>query len=103
MFDIETTCTRRNAEICQLSAIDETGLKTFSGYILPSGTVSYGASCVNKLSVRTINGKRRLYKENQPVETITIDQTLQKFLTFLGDVNYQDKGIIIIGHNASVF
>ena len=101
-----TTCTGRKAEICQLSATDETGLNIFSNYILPSGNVSNGASRVNKLSARTINGKRRLYKENQPVETVTLDQALQKFLTFLGNVKYPVNSefvIILIGHNASVF
>ena len=56
VFDTETTCTGKNAELCQLSAIDETGVKIFSEYILPLGTISYAASHVNKLSVRTING-----------------------------------------------
>ena len=106
VFDTETTCTGRNAELCQLSAIDETGLHIFSEYILPLGTVSYGASRVNKLSVRTINGKRILYKENQPVGTPSLEQALQKFLTFLGNVQYADKSeslTIMIGHNSSVF
>ena len=106
VFDTETTCTGRKAEICQLSATDETGLNIFSNYILPSGNVSNGASRVNKLSVRTINGKRRLYKENQPVETVTLDQALQKFLTFLGSVKYPVNSefvIILIGHNALRF
>ena len=106
VFDTETTCTGRNAEICQLSATDETGLKIFSTYILPSGNVSNGVSRINKLSVRTINGNRRLYKEIQPVETITLDQALQKLLTFLGNVKYPVNSnfvIILIGHNASVF
>ena len=97
-----------NGELCQLSAIDETGLHIFSEYILPLGTVSYGASRVNKLSVRTINGKQRLYNENhdQPVGTLTLEQALHKFLTILGNVKYTGKSeslTIIIGNNSSVF
>ena len=40
VFDTETSCTGKNAELCQLSAIDETEVKIFSEYILPLGTVS---------------------------------------------------------------
>ena len=68
VFDTETTCTGKNAELCQLSAIDENST-LFSKYILPTGSVSPGATQVNKLSVQNINGTRKLFKENQPVET----------------------------------
>ena len=48
VFDTETTCTctGKNAELCQLSAIHEN--QVFSKYILPTGNVSTGASRVNK-------------------------------------------------------
>jgi len=45
--DTETTCTGKNAELCQLSVIHENPV--FSKYILPTGNVSTGASRVNKL------------------------------------------------------
>ena len=62
----------------------------FSELILPIGIVSYAASSVNKLSVKTINGERRLCKENQPVDAILLEQALQKFLAFLF---YVDRGL----------
>ena len=64
VFDTETTCTGKQAEICQLSAINETNLTIFSRYILPKNNISPGATQVNKLSVKNINGKRQLFKEN---------------------------------------
>ena len=44
----ETTCTGKNADLCQLSVIHEN--QVFSKYILPTGNVSTRASRVNKLS-----------------------------------------------------
>ena len=38
VFDNDTTCTGKNAELCQLSAIHEN--QVFSKYILPTGNVS---------------------------------------------------------------
>ena len=35
VFDTETTCTGKHAEICQLSAINESNLTIFSRFILP--------------------------------------------------------------------
>jgi len=75
----------------------------FSKYILPTGT---GASRVNKLSVQNINGIRKLLKENQPVETVSLDRALQEFHTFLSQVkcpSQKESCIVLIGHNSSTF
>ena len=104
VFDTETTCTGKNAELCQLSAIHENHV--FSKFILPTGNVSTGASRVNKLSVQNINGIRKLLKENQPVERVSLDKALQEFHTFLSQVKcstQKDSSIILIGHNSSTF
>lgn len=104
VFDTETTCTGKNAELCQLSAIHEN--QVFSKYILPTGNVSTGASRVNKLSVQNINGIRKLLKENQPVETVSLDKALQEFHTFLSQVkcsSQKETCIVLIGHNSSTF
>jgi predicted RNA binding protein with dsRBD fold (UPF0201 family) len=61
LFDTETTCTGKQAEICQLSAICQNG-DTFSSYILPNNSVGYYASKVNNLTVETINGKEHCAK-----------------------------------------
>lgn len=104
VFDTETTCTGKNAELCQLYAIHEN--QVFSKYILPTGNVSTGASRVNKLSVQNINGIRKLLKENQPVETVSLDKALQEFHTFLSQVKcstQKESCIVLIGHNSSTF
>ncbi|XP_068673244.1 uncharacterized protein [Montipora foliosa] len=46
VFDTETTCTGKNAELCQLSAIHEN--QVFSKYILPTGNSSkmFKESCI---------------------------------------------------------
>ena len=106
VFDTETTCTGKNAELCQLSAIDENGQQVFSEYILPTGSVSPGATRVNKLSVQNINGTRKLFKENQPIETVSLGTALEEFLAFLHRVKssaQKDSCTILIGHNSATF
>ena len=103
IFDTETTCTGKHAEICQLSAINESNLAIFSKYILPTSNVSSRATRVNKLSVKNINGKRQLLKENQPVETVSLDVALQEFLTFLDSSHHKEFYRVLLGHNSSTF
>ena len=62
VFDTETTCTGKMAELCQLSAVSEDGQKEFSTFILPKGNISFGASLVNSLSVKNIKGTTILDK-----------------------------------------
>ena len=103
IFDTETTCTGKHAEICQLSAINEANLTIFSKYILPKSNVSPGATRVNKLSVKNINGNRQLFKENQPVETVSLGEALQEFLAFLVGSQQKESYTVLIGHNSSTF
>ena len=106
IFDTETTCSGKHAEICQLSAINETNLAIFSKYILPTSNVSSRATRVNNLSVKNINGNRQLLKENQPVETVSFGEALQEFLAFLFTVvsSYQKESYtVLLGHNSSTF
>ena len=103
VFDTETTCTGKQEEICQLSAINETNLIMFSRYISPKNNISPGATRVNKLSVKNINWKRQLCKENKPVQTVSLDEALQEFLAFLVNSYQKDPCTILIGHNSSTF
>ena len=43
LFDRETTCTGKQAKLCQISAITEDGIKEFSNFILPKSNISNGA------------------------------------------------------------
>ena len=91
---LNTTCTGKHAEICQLSAINETNLTIFSRYILPPKNNRPRATRVNKLSVKNVNGKSQFFKENKSVQTVSLHEALPEF--------QKDSCTILIGHNSSL-
>ncbi|CAH3035083.1 unnamed protein product [Pocillopora meandrina] len=107
IFDTETTCTRKLAEMCQLSAVSENGKHEFSTYILPKSNTSYSAYLVNGMTIKTIKGVGTLYQGNIPVESITIEQALRDFLTFITKVKsserHENQITVLIGHNSATF
>ena len=107
LFDTETTCTGKQAELCQISAITEDGIKEFSTFTLPKNNISHGAYLVNGLTIKKINGSRTLCKANSPVQSVSTDDALRNFLTFLRQVkNSQDNNYcvpILLGHNSATF
>ena len=61
---------------------------------------------MNKLSVQNINGTRKLFKENQPVETVPLGTALEEFLAFLHRVKssaQKESCTILIGHSSATF
>ena len=56
IYDIETNTSGKTAEICQLSAVDQSGLRCFNNYILSLRDVEIHATRVNDLS---LNGLHR--------------------------------------------
>ena len=106
LFDTETTCTGKQAELCQISAITEDGREEFSTFILPKSNISYGAYLVNGLTIKKINGSRTLCKANNQGQSVSADDGLLHFLTFLKQVkNSQDNNCvpIVLGHNSATF
>ena len=110
IFDLETNTTGKAAEICQLSAVDQSGRSSFSEYALPVKQIDKYASRVNKLSVKIVNGQRTLFKETQQLVTLTLDELLSRFTRFLESlINcYQrltDQNIctVLLGHNTKRF
>ena len=98
----------KTAEICQLSAVDQSGLHCFNDYILPLRDVEIYATRVNGLSIRTVRGVRTLFKDNQPVETVSLGKSLENFLTYLDKTGRRVKSdsnihTVLIGHNSQVF
>ena len=71
-YDIETNMSGKTTEICQLSAIDQSGLHCFNDYILPMWDADIHAARVNRLSVRSVRGVRTLFKDNQPVKSVSL-------------------------------
>ena len=65
LFDMETNSTGNLVELCQLAAVD-TLTNNFHVTFLPTETsVLIYRSKVNKLMVKTLNGKCTLFKEGQ--------------------------------------
>ena len=93
VFDTGTNATGRAAELCQLWAIDKSDHCSFSEYILPNNCIDKYASRVNKLSVRTVNGQRTLFKKAEQLATLDYCKTLTD----------KDVCTILVGHNAKRF
>ena len=101
VFDTETTSTGKSAQICQLSALTRSG-KSFNEYILPTGNISHHAALINGLSIKTINGKRTLLKDNNPVISISLAQCLENFAKFIS-IGDDNSHIVLLGHNSTSF
>ena len=66
------------------------------------------ATRVNGLRVPTVRGVRALFKDNQPVETVSLGKSLENFLTYLEKTVRSVKSnnniyTVLIGHNSQVF
>ena len=98
----------KEAEICQLSAIDDAEQNEFSCYILPESNVSKHASEVNKLEIFKENGKRVLYHQGQPVESTSLKEAQVLFTNYINKVTTNGKEMkecipVLVGHNAITF
>ena len=108
IYDTETNTSWKTAEICQLSAVDQLDLHCFNNYILPLRDVEIHATRVNSLGVQTVRGIRTLFKGNQPIETVSLGKSLEKFLSYLEKTVRHvkcNKNIytVLIRHNSQVF
>ena len=99
------------AEICQLSAIDKSGLHTFSHYILPNSDIQFQASKVNQLAIKSVNGQRTLFKDNKAVIAVSLQKVITEFLLYISRSINRAKSettrnsvvTVLIGHNAATF
>ena len=101
VFDTETTSTGKGAQICQLSAITKSG-NCFNEYILLTCNITHHASLINALSIKTINGKRTLLKDNNPVLSISLTQCVENFAQFISS-GESTSHTVLIGHNSTTF
>ena len=92
IFDTETTCTGKLVEICQLSAVSENGRHEFSTFIFPQSNISYSAFLVNGMTINNIKGVRTLCQGNNPFQSVTIEEALRDFLTFITQVKTSESG-----------
>ena len=82
----------------------------FSTYVLPEQDIDYFASRVNKLKIFSINGERRLFKDNKEVSTVPLQEAVLKFLSFISQSvdrakSQTNKNIetVLLGNNSSIF
>ena len=109
MIDIETTTIGRQAEIFQLSAVDDDGKNEFSCYVMPEGNISKNASIVNKLEISRCKGERLLCHNGHPVKSITKEQAFLSFINYITRITGVNKDNnaknipVLIWHNSIVF
>lgn len=111
VFDIETnSASSKSAEICQLSAIDYSGSYTFSEYILPTDDIDVHASAVNKLTIKNINGERKLFKNGVVVPAMPLNEVITRFTRYISQsidraksTTNKDITTVLIGHNIARF
>ena len=110
IFDTETNTTGKSAELCQLSATDQTGLYQFSTYTLPVHDIDHFASKVNKLKIVKVSGERKLYKDNKEVSTLPLKEAMSQFLGFVSRSVERAKSrtnknvvTVLLGHNSLTF
>ena len=110
LFDVETNTTGKTAQLCQLSAIDKTGQNCYSQYILPDKDIDKYSTRVNKLMVKTVNGNRTLFKDDVALETLTSQEAISRFVSYIQHCidcckarTRSDVCTVLIGHNAKRF
>ena len=110
LFDTETNTTSKQAELCQLAAINQSRLASFSEYVLPNKNIDKYASRVNNLSIKTVDGKRLLFKQSNPVLALTCDEVLSRFINYLENSVRECQKLtahkvctVLVGHNAKRF
>ena len=64
--------------------------------------LSHHVSLINGLSIKTINGKRTLLKDNNPVLSISLTQCLENFAQFISS-GESTSHTVLIGHNSTTF
>ncbi|XP_053391808.1 uncharacterized protein LOC128554565 [Mercenaria mercenaria] len=92
--DIETTSLRKDCDILQIAAV--CGSVSFNQYILPTQTISQGASNLTGLS----HIENVLFLNEKPIENVLhLKEALSVFLAWLSDIGKY----VLIGHNFRKF
>lgn len=104
VFDTETSCGGKEAELIQLAAETKQGA-SFSRFTIPTKEISPYASRVNKFKTTWVGGKKILHRGGNPLQTVPLFDCVLSFVDFLEDSkrsNSCDK-IVLIGHNSATF
>ena len=110
LFDIETNTTGKAAQLCQIAAVDKTGENCFSQYILPDNDIDKYATRVNKLTVKSVDGNRTLFKDDVALKTLTSQEAISRFVSYVQHCinsckakTRSDVCTVLIGHNSRRF
>ena len=104
MFELETTATGKEAEICQIAAVSmNPNDPVWMRYILPDSYINPYASQASGLTIATMDGKRRLLKDGIPVDAVLSEEAMSDFLVFLKTQAATAFKTIVIAHNAARF
>lgn len=84
----------------------------FPEYILlPDDDIDKYATRVNKLTIKLVNGKRTMFKDNLLLQTLTCQEATSQFFKYIqrciesskSETNNEDICTVLIGHNARRF
>ena len=107
VFDTETSCGGKEAEILQLAAQTKQGNK----YTLPEKGISPHATRVNRLQTTWLGGRKMLHRGGIFLETVAYNKCLKSFVDFLEEISSlnvpafpgSSMNVVLIGHNSNTF
>ena len=106
LFDTETNCGGKKAELVELAAICHNTGQSFTKFVLPKDNINVHASRVNKFYITSFGNGRILYRNGIQLPTESLSQCLLGFADFLKSTivpNQKTVKTVIIGHNANAF
>ena len=111
IFDTETNCGGKKAELVELAAICHNTGESFTKFVLPKFDINEHASRVNKFHIIAFGNERILYRNGNQLETGPPTECLRSFADFLktsavktGNATLlKSVKTVLIGHNATVF
>lgn len=104
IFDLETTCGGRDAEICQIAAVGTKAYdRMWSTYIVPYSEFDQFASHLTGLSVSVLEGERCLMKDGVRVDAVSPEEGMSSFLSYLDTLVTSGKKVVLVAHNGVAF
>ena len=108
IFDTETNCGGKKAELVELAAICHNTGESFTKFVLPKSDINEHASKVNKFRITSFGDERILHRNGIQLPTESLSQCLLDFADFLKTTiskvtHPKPVKTVLVGHNANVF
>ena len=110
VYDTETNCGGKKAEIVELSAIAHSTGTLFTKFVLPKNGISEHVSKINKFQVVSTGSKKILRRNGIELSTVSLQECLRSFAEFLKTTatevqkaTSKEVHTVLIGHNGNVF